>query len=200
MKKKIALLMAVVMLFGVTVAGTLAYLMDTSSPVINTFTAGDINIKLTETELSSSTEKENVTNEYKIIPGTNITKDPKAYVLADSEACYLFVKVVESNWPAAKDENDTRKVNYEIATGWIALTGADGVYYREISAADAKAGISFPVLKDNRVTVSDKLTKTEIEAITAVPTLKFKAFAVQCENVTSATTAWAQIPASEKSF
>ena len=46
MKKKIALLMAMVMLFGMTVAGTLAWLQAETDPVVNTFTVGNINITL----------------------------------------------------------------------------------------------------------------------------------------------------------
>ena len=58
MKKKIALLMACVMAFGIAVGGTLAWLTDTTGEVKNTFTDSDINITLTETDTDSSKEGE----------------------------------------------------------------------------------------------------------------------------------------------
>ena len=81
MKKKIALLMAMVMLFAVTTAGTLAWLKDDTDPVVNTFTVGDINIELKEHNYNPETKQltdEEVTSEsdYKIIPGTDLPKDP----------------------------------------------------------------------------------------------------------------------------
>ena len=50
-KKTIALLMVVVMLFGVTVGGTIAWLTASTSKVENTFTVGNINIQLDETNV-----------------------------------------------------------------------------------------------------------------------------------------------------
>lgn len=70
---------------GCAVGGTIAWLTATTEPVVNTFTYGKIKIELTET----------TGTEYKIIPGVNISKDPKVTVKADSEACWLFVKVAE---------------------------------------------------------------------------------------------------------
>ncbi|MBQ5326849.1 MAG: hypothetical protein J6K80_06565, partial [Oscillospiraceae bacterium] len=102
MKKKIALLMAMVMLFGMTVAGTLAWLQAETDPVVNTFTVGNINITLDEADVDDTDEDGDVTerdkaNEYKMIPGQTYTKDPIVTVKADSEDCYLFVKVIELN-------------------------------------------------------------------------------------------------------
>lgn len=180
-KKTFALLMALVLVFGVAVGGTVAWLTAKTGPVVNTFTVGDINIGLTET-----------TKDYKIVPGTDIAKDPKVTVKANSEACWLFVKVEEANWPAAVEtDGTTRKVNYEIAGGWTALSGVSGVYYREVDAVTADT--DFAVLKDNKVTVSDTLTKTEINNITTNPTLTFTAYAVQKDNIADAATAWGKV-------
>lgn len=107
---------------------------------------------------------------------------------ADSEACWLFVKVEETNWPELKD-GETRKVNYAIADGWIELAGETGVYYREVSASAADQ--TFSVLLNDQVTVSETLTKAEINAITADPTLSFTAYAVQKEGMATAADAWA---------
>ena len=160
----------------------MAWLMDNTETVTNTFTVGDINIKLTETE-----------NTYKIVPGVDIAKDPKVTVEAKSEACWLFVKVVETDWPPYTENDDaTRKVSYAIADGWTPLAGETGVYYREVPADETDQ--YFYVLADNKVTVSENLTKAEINAITAIatpPTLRFTAYAVQREGMASAEAAWA---------
>lgn len=174
-KKTVALLLALVLVFGVAAGGTLAWLIDKTNPVTNTFTVGDINIELTET----------TGNNYKIVPGLDISKDPKVTVKAGSEACWLFVKVDEANWPTVKD-GDTRKVNYTM-DGWTQLPGVTGVYYREVSATTADT--AFAVLTDNKITVSTTLTKAEANAITT-PTLTFTAYAVQKDAATTAADAW----------
>lgn len=169
--KTLVALLSLVLLLGCSLGGTLAWLSDSTDPVINTFTVGDIKIKLTETQ-----------REYKIVPGVDIDKDPKVTVEANSEACWLFVKVDEAYWPDFKD-GDARKVDYAIADGWEELEGVTGVYYREVDAETAKAGHEYPVLEGNKVTVSDTLTKSELQQITTNPTLTFTAYAVQQEGV-----------------
>lgn len=183
--KTVAILLALVLAIGCAVGGTLAWLISKTNPVVNTFTYGDINIDL----------KEDTEGPYTITPGKAITKDPKVTVKANSEACWLFVKVEENNWPDLK-ENDgtTRKVNYAIVNGWTALTGQTGVYYREVSAQ--KSVQEFPVLKENKVTVSEDLTKTEVDQLKEKsPTLTFTAYAVQKDGIDTAADAWAKIPA-----
>ena len=170
--KTLVALLSLVLLLGCSLGGTLAWLSDSTDPVINTFTVGDIKIGLTETK-----------REYKIVPGVDIAKDPKVTVEANSEACWLFVKIEESaNWPD--------KLIYAVATGWETLEGVPGVYYREVNAETAKAGHEYPVLEGNKVTVSDTLTKGELQQLTPNPTLTFTAYAVQQEGVGTAEEAW----------
>ncbi len=169
--------LALTLLIGCSLGGTMAWLMDSTGPVTNTFTVGDIKIYLTET-----------TTEYKIVPGVDIEKDPKVTVKDGSEACWLFVKVEETNWPELKD-GQTRKVNYAIADDWTPLTGHIGVYYREVPAAETDQ--DFYVLEGNKVTVSENLTKAEINAIATTPILSFTAYAVQQEGMADAAAAWA---------
>lgn len=180
--KAFVLLLALVLVFGVAAGGTVAWLVAKTDSVVNIFTYGDINIKLGETTGDS----------YKIIPGVNITKDPKVTVEGGSEACWLFVKVDEENWPTFKEaDGTTPKVKYEFADGWMKLS--DGVYYREVGAVTADT--SFDVLKDNKVTVSENLTKAEVSGITTPPTLTFTAYAVQKDGITDVNTAWAKVGA-----
>lgn len=173
-KKTLALVLALTLLVAGVVGGTLAWLTDQTDEVKNTFTVGDINIGLTET-----------TTDYKMVPGNTIAKDPTVTVKANSEACWLFVKVTES-------ENLDTFITYAIAEGWTALSGVDGVYYREVPASAADQ--TFSVLAGNAVTVKSDVTRTMLEtAKTDAPTLTFKAYAVQKDNVASASDAWAKV-------
>lgn len=178
-------LLALVLVFGCAVGGTFAWLTAKTDPVVNTFTYGDINIDLAESTGSA----------YKIVPGVDIRKDPKVTVKAGSEACWLFVKVEEKNWPTFKEEDGkTAKIAYEIASGWTALDGVSGVYYREVGAVNADT--SFEVIKGNVITVSENLTKTEVnDVVTVQPKLTFTAYAVQKDGVTSAADAWTKVGA-----
>lgn len=176
-----ALIAAIVLVIGCTAGGTVAWLVSKPDPITNVFTVGDINATLTET-----------TKEFKIVPGVNIAKDPVATVTANSEDCYLFVKLTEENWPTfteATEAGSTRKVEYKIADGWTELKSEHGVYYREVTKSDTDQ--KFPVLKDNKVTVSSTLTKKEANAITGTPKLTVAVYAVQKEGMDSAGKAWA---------
>lgn len=176
-------LLALVLVVGCAVGGTIAWLTATTDPVVNTFTYGKINIALTETK----PENKQAT----IIPGVNISKDPKVTVKADSEACWLFVKVVEGGTFVAK------KVTYSVADGWAELPGVAGVYYREVNAVTADT--DFYVLAGDTtypngvVTVSEELTKAEVNGITTQPTLTFTAYAVQKDGIDTVADAWAKV-------
>jgi len=161
-------LLALVLVIGCVAGGTVAWLVATTDTVTNTFTYGNINIALAETTGTN----------YKVIPGTVIEKDPKVTVKAGSEACYLFVKVEKVGMFTG--------MSYEIADGWTALEGENGVYYRQVGSVTADT--SFEVIKGNKITVSSDLTKENIP--TANPTLKITAYAVQQENIADAATAW----------
>ena len=173
-KKTLALVLALTLFVAGVVGGTLAWLTDQTAEVKNTFTVGDINIGLTET-----------TTDYKMVPGNTIAKDPTVTVKANSEACWLFVKVTEST-----DLKDF--ITYAIAEGWTALPGVDGVYYREVPASAADQ--TFSVLAGDAVTVKSDVTRTMLEtAKTDAPTLTFKAYAIQKDHFATADAAWAEV-------
>ena len=194
--KMFVMMLALVLVFGCAVGGTIAWLTATTDSVTNTFTYGDIKIDLfehkydaTTNELDEKTEVKSVTD-YKIIPGKNLPKDPTVRVKAGSEACWLFVKVEETGTFVAN------KVTYSVKTGddgWTALPGVAGVYYREVGAVTQDT--TFKVLTDDQVTVSDQLTKEDIKNITGSQVLKFTAYAVQREGINSATDAWSKVSA-----
>ena len=193
-KKAIVAVVALVLVLCCAMGGTLAWLVDSTTEVKNTFTYGDINIGLSESD----------DLDLKMIPGNSIKKDPVVTVKKGSEACWLFVEVKES-------ENFDDFMTYAIAEGWTLYnTTTSGsniktdnttddtyVIYREVDATTAKTGTSYQVLKGNTVTVLDSVEKSDMEAIkngtTAKPTLTFTAYAVQKDGFDTAALAWAEI-------
>lgn len=176
--------LALVLVFGVVVGGTLAWLMDTTESVTNTFTVGNVDITLEETAMTAVTDEDNnitgYTNDFKMIPGNTITKDPKVTVEAGSEACWLFVRVDKLNDP------DTY-LEYDIDSAWTSLTGEDGVYYIKQAdlSADGASDAVYNILTDNKVTVKTTVTKTDMDALEtsgAFPKLRFTAHAIQMAN------------------
>lgn len=168
--KAMVMILAVMLIVGISVGGTLAWLSDSTTEVKNTFTTSDIDIELNET-----TGGEN--KEFKMVPGYTIEKDPTVKVIKGSEKCYLFVKV-------EKSENFDTFMTYEMADGWIQLMDKNGakvvnVFYRVVDAAEADA--SFTVLKDNQVSVEETVTKEQMNALTTTtyPTLTVTAYASQ---------------------
>ena len=73
-KRTMALLAAVLLVVGVAIGGTLAWLTAQSDTVVNTFTTSDIEIELKEDIGKTSNYQ------FKMIPGYTIDKDPKVTV------------------------------------------------------------------------------------------------------------------------
>ncbi|WP_286733303.1 TasA family protein [Intestinimonas sp. UBA1698] len=198
MKKTLTLVLSLALAVAIGIGGTLAWLTAKTEEVKNTFTVGNINITLTE-------EAGGNTKEFKMVPGQTIAKDPKVTVKAGSEACWLFVKIAES-------DNLDDFISYKVKLGedsWKELTGVTGVtgvYYREVAASDTDQ--SFDVIgyesgdpatfTANKVLVKDSVTKAMMDEITAqtasAPTLTFTAYAVQKDGVGTAAEAWNKVP------
>ena len=191
MKKKITLAVICAVLSCVCLIGTtFAWLTDKTDTVTNTFTVGDVKISLVESvtdqygALTSGTTTNG--NTYKLIPGTTLTKDPVVTVEANSETCWLFIKVVKTNNP------DTY-LDYELnLTGWTELTGNPGVYYREVTTSGAAQ--PFSLIKNNQVKVKDALTRDNLSGIGAnYPTISFTAYAIQKAGFADVNNAWAEV-------
>ncbi len=184
-KKTIILLAAMALIIGIAAGSTLAWLTDATADVKNVFTPSDISITLTESE----------NLDLQMVPGYTITKDPKVTVKANSEKCYLFVKISKSaNYTTFLDD-------YAVEDGWTVLAGETDVYYRVVDESDADK--EFYVIKDNKLTVKTSVTKSEMQTISSAsnqPTLTVTAYASQYnKNNTDAFTeaeAWANISGS----
>ena len=189
MKKKILLsaIVALSVALLVAVGGSIAWLIDVDSPVTNTFEPSDIDVELFETKPTTADN-----NNYKMIPGTVLVKDPTVTITTDIN-CVVFVKIEENGKSVVLDDY----LSYAIADGWSLLAGEVDkdnshagdeiiVIYRTITT-DTKVTNSYAVLKDNIVTVNTSVTKQMMNVLgsdaTNYPTLAFTAYAIQTDNI-----------------
>lgn len=191
MKKTIALAVAISMIFGCVVGGTLAWLTAKSTDVKNVFTPSTIGVTLAETD-SDDTDTDAANNSYKMVPGATITKNPIVTVTNGSEACYLFVKVSEVN---AVDTFLT----YDVIPGWDLVPGEANIYYRQVPAtsADTPFNVIYYDVNNNdtcdsgeehKVFVNTSVTKDMMDGLGSnaanYPKIEVTAYAVQSANLT----------------
>lgn len=178
-KKTLLTILAVVLVCCIAVAGTLAVLTKAStSPVKNTFIAaggGELAVglelkehqanKATNGTYSLDTTTEVTGNDYKVLPRTDLPKDPFIRINQKTEVpSYLYVEVV--------DTLGDNGLSYDINSKWIKLDGITGinggavyVYSEDGEAAtiindqNAPAGEVY-ILQNNTITVSDDLKLT----------------------------------------
>lgn len=184
--KKLLVVTIVALILAVScVVGTFAYLAVKTDPVVNTFVSGDITLTLAETTGAS----------YTMIPGQTIAKNPKVTVGADSEDCYVFVKIEESAAVEGKKFFDSTNVfSYEMDTAWTAVPGQAGVYYYAFEASELTDGRvtadkELTVIKNNEIIVKTTATTAQMDAATD-STLTITAYAVQ-KGAGSVEEAWA---------
>lgn len=194
--KAMVMILAVMLIVGISVGGTLAWLTAQTQTVTNTFTVGDINILLTETyNTDTDNNGKNDAWQAKLIPGTTYAKDPVVTVKANSEDCYLFVKFEEINNPSTY-LTYTSLLTSPDWTKLAGVTGVDNVWYRVVNASTTDQ--SWPLLKDNQVAVKETIVKgnpgtDEVVMPTATPELRYTAYAVQKDNISDAAAAWAKV-------
>lgn len=195
-KKHIALLLTCVMLMGVAIGGTLAWLTAETGAVTNTFTVSGIEIELDEgVDVGTKGEES-----FKMVPGWSIKKDPMVTVKAGSEDCYVFVKIdmsdnyssyleaydVDDAWTPLMNDNGTPDTEDDVAEA--------GVFYQIVDEADWATveegkdwsdyvldGKGTEAFANGFVTVKGGVTMEMMKALTAetYPTLTFTAYASQ---------------------
>ena len=196
-KPLITAMCALVLALGVN--ATYAWLTDTTVAVTNTFTVGNIDITLTESDTDEygvviPDAERVIANEYKMVPGMTYTKDPVVTVEEGSEDCWLFVKVDEQN----NSFGDDKYIQWSIDSGeWAELEA--GVWYAEFDADADPLKTSFNVIAEQMVTVNENVTKVEMDAFAKgtvkKPSLTFTAYAVQKAGVGTASDAWGKAQA-----
>lgn len=197
-KKTLALLLALVLVFGAAVGGTIAYLTAKTDPVVNTFTVGKVAITLDEKDTDgSSNGKRDTANAYQLIPGTTYEKDPTVTVKAGSEDCYLFVKFEEKNGVATY-LNYTSKLK---APEWTQGDGTNipaDVWYREVTKADTDTVFTLLAGNDTYtngcITVNANTVTNESMNTAKTAELVYTAYACQKSGFESdAAGAWAAV-------
>ena len=196
-KKIVALLLCAVLLIGASVAGTLAYLTSKAT-VTNSFTVGKVVLgedgkagldeaKVDEYGVAVTPAARVTENTYKLIPGHTYTKDPTVHVGANSEACWLFVKVENgiANIEAATatGEDPYTKIAEQVTTnGWTLVDGETNIYYKE-AAKTGDTGADYIVFSNFRLATNAAVANYATANITVT------AYAIQKDGLT-VTEAW----------
>ena len=193
--KVLVLVLAVLLIVGASVGGTLAWLQAKTENVTNTFTSAEL-FDTPETDFTvwehQATENADGTytlgsekvkaNTYDILPGVNIPKDPTVDIVDLEENAYLYLKVT-----------GTLPTGMEYAiddASWAVLDADEGLYYYKsmITASDdATTDLQVNILKGKQITVASTYSGTADNI-----TLSFEAYMVQATgNGANATEAWA---------
>ena len=198
LRKVLLLACSAVLLVCLSVGATLAYLTSTDE-VVNTFSVGNVQIKLDEAKADLDgklVEDANrvKANSYKLMPGHEYVKDPTVHVKPVSEDSYIFVKV-ENGLVAYEDATSIAEGGYKsiadqiIANGWTKLDGVDNVYYRKYGkvAPTVTADTDLVVFKEFKL----KDTANEVSGWDSLNVnITITAYAVQSAGFNTAKDAW----------
>ena len=208
MKKKILVACLCVALAVLTIAGTTLAYLTSHDQVTNTFTVGNVQIKLDEakanTDGSLVPNADRVkANSYKLIPGHTYNKDPMVTVLKGSESSYIKMTVTFSK---AVELDDIFKPNgadlTSIFTGynaanWIAKGNTEDTtantrtyefWYKEAVAAPT-ADVALDALFD-QIKAPDSLTNSDLNNLKDLK-ITVNAYAIQADGFATAEAAWA---------
>lgn len=205
--KALLLTLCAVLLVAASVLGTMAYLTSTDE-VTNTFTVGQVKIKLDEAKanpdgsLVANADRVKA-NEYKLLPGHTYNKDPMVTVLSGSESSYVkmtvtFSKANELDAIFAPGGADLTSIfNGYDAAKWIAKgntkdatanTRTYEFWYKETVGAPT-ADVALDALFDS-ITVPGTITNEQLATIEGM-TITVNAYAIQVDGFANAEAAWA---------
>lgn len=205
--KALLLTLCAVLLVAASVLGTMAYLTSTDE-VTNTFTVGEVKIKLDEAKanpdgsLVANADRVKA-NEYKLLPGHTYNKDPMVTVLSGSESSYVkmtvtFSKANELDAIFAPGGADLTSIfNGYDAAKWIARgntkdatanTRTYEFWYKETVGAPT-ADVALDALFDS-ITVPGTITNEQLATIEGM-TITVNAYAIQADGFANAEAAWA---------
>ena len=203
--KALTLALCAVLLVVTTVFVTMAYLTSTTSVVKNTFTYGQVTITLDEAKVSEygdvDASANRVTeNTYKLIPGHSYTKDPTVHIDKNSEACYVFVKVVDEISGTDGIEDSVTVETQMTNNGWTKLSGVTNVwYYNAVVTSGTIVDTATRGTTDGVDLLVFEGFKIKGDADVAAyngKTITVQAYAVQADNFDTAEDAWEAAPAS----
>lgn len=205
-EKVLMILLVAVVLIGCAVGGTIAYFTDKTETVTNTFTVGKLFANPSEdftlwehkaVDEDASGKKDGVfeltteevdKNEYTVLPGVNLPKDPTVDIVDLELNAYLYIKV---------DGMLPDGMSYTITSDWEKLQGYAGIWVYKGSEATnkvihadstAKKTFTVQILTNNEIVVAPTFAYTDTNPINK---LVFTAYAVQAPGFNSAEEAWA---------
>ena len=208
MKKKILVACLCVALAVLTIAGTTLAYLTSQDTVVNTFTVGNVQIKLDEAKANADgtlvANADRVkANSYKLIPGHTYNKDPMVTVLEGSESSYIkmtvtFSKAAELDAIFAPNGADMTSIfNGYDSTNWIYkgntkdATNNTRIYefWYKATVAAPDANVALDALFDS-ITVPGTITNTQLATI-ANMTITVNAYAIQADGFATPEAAWA---------
>lgn len=174
-KKILALALAAVLLVAVSVAGTIAYLTATSAPVENTFKVSGLSVDIEET----------TGEEYQVIPGVPITKDPEVTYHTNVDS-YVFIKVEEVSW------NDGLEYTID-GDVWTQVPGETDVWYHVVDIDEEAADYVLASYVDGTLNVitGDTITVQGTINFTQEAQLIITPYICQKEPINDPAQAWA---------
>ena len=178
--KLLTTLAAVTLIGAIGVGSTFAYLSSKTGTVVNTFTVGNVVITLDEKDTDNSTQnaERDQANAYTdMIPGSSYDKDPTVHVAANSENCYVFVKVT------GLDANKDALVINAFNTKLVKVDGSnnkDGIYRYETVVTKSESVQDIVVF--NGFTL-----KSDVVGGTTITNITVEACAVQADNLNETT-------------
>lgn len=189
MKKLLAFALCLVLVSGLSVAGTIAWLQASTEEIVNTFTPSGIEIKLIETKKPDGTEVTTGVTDWsaQLVPGMTYHKNPTVSVdgTKTNVDVYLFVKFIEDvNESVITYTSNLTKEN----SGWIKVQGEENVWYREVKVGDSVK--SWELLDGNKVSIADTVKESELP--TTNTTMKYTAYAIQTTGFTTVEAAWTE--------
>ena len=207
MKKTLTVIIALVLVVVMSVAGTVAYLTS-SDTVTNTFSVGNVQIKLDEAKanpdgsLVANADRVKA-NSYKLLPGHTYNKDPMVTVLKGSESSYIkmtvtFTKAAELDAIFDPTGADLTSIfNGYDSTNWIYKGNTEDTakntrtyefWYKEAVGAPT-ADVALDALFDS-ITVPGNIKNEQLATIEGM-TITVNAYAIQADGFASADAAWA---------
>lgn len=206
-RKILVSLAALALVAAISIGGTIAYLTSTDE-VVNTFTVGNVAIKLDEakanTDGSLVPNAERVkANSYKLLPGHTYNKDPMVTVLSGSETSYIKMTVTFSKANeldaifAPTGAELTSIFNGYDAANWTYKGNTKNTtdntrtyefWYKEAVGAPT-ADVALDALFDS-ITVPGTITNEQLKTIEGM-TITVNAYAIQADGFANTEAAWA---------
>ena len=165
-KRFVAILLCVTLVALAAIGATFAYLTDTKT-VDNTFTMGNVAIKLDETNVNDPTGDRVTSNAYHVYPGAVVKKDPIVHNVGEN-AAYIRATVNVSNWmnlcaayypefgihfPSAGYENSLELLVGTLGEGWSVVGVTIGDTF-----TDGAFGAKFILKYDGKLAAGDDTT------------------------------------------